>query len=99
MIGWRNHKSEWVCFEHSGYARQRAVAWWKQRSRDPVPETTDEALARIEGGAIAQTLAIQVRSVSGEQYERIIDYELGPLPEPLESISDFNNAIEDEAPF
>ena len=95
MVGWRSHKSEWVCFEHSGYARQRAVAWWKQRSRDPVPETTDEALARIEGGAIAQTLAIQVRSVSGEEYERIIDYELGPLPEPLEP-QHFSNAISDE---
>jgi DNA repair protein RadD len=95
MVGWRSHKSEWICFEHSGYARQRAVAWWKQRSRDPVPETTDEALARIEGGAIAQTLAIQVRSVSGEEYERIIDYELGPLPEPLEP-QHFSNAISDE---
>ena len=94
-IGWRSHKSEWICFEHSGYARQRAVAWWKQRSRDPVPETTDEALARIEGGAIAQTLAIQVRSVSGEEYERIIDYELGPLPEPLEP-QHFSNAFSDE---
>jgi len=94
-VGWRNHKSEWICFEHSGYARQRAVAWWKQRSRDPVPETTDEALARIEGGAIAQTLAIQVRSVSGEEYERIIDYELGPLPEPLEP-QYFSNAFTDE---
>jgi DNA repair protein RadD len=95
MVGWRSHKSEWICFEHSGYARQRAVAWWKQRSRDPVPETTDEALARIEGGAIAQTLAIQVRSVSGEEYERIIDYELGPLPEPLEP-QYFSNAFTDE---
>jgi DNA repair protein RadD len=95
MVGWRSHKSEWICFEHSGYARQRAVAWWKQRSRDPVPETTDEALARIEGGAIAQTLAIQVRSVSGEEYERIIDYELGPLPEPLEP-QHFSNAFSDE---
>jgi DNA repair protein RadD len=95
MIGWRNHKSEWVCFEHSGYARQRAVAWWKQRSRDPVPETTDEALARIEGGAVAQTLAIQVRSVSGEEYDRIVDYEIGPLPEPLEP-QHFSNAFSDE---
>ena len=24
---------EWVCFEHTGYARQKAVAWWRQRAR------------------------------------------------------------------
>ena len=52
-----------------------------RRSPDPVPETVEEALARIEGGALAQTYAITVRSVAGEQYDRIIDYELGPLPE------------------
>jgi DNA repair protein RadD len=94
MIGWRNHKSEWVCFEHSGYARQRAVAWWKQRSPDPVPATTAEALARIEGGAVAQTLAIVVRSVSGEEYDRIVDYEIGPMPEPCDQ--HFSNEFTDE---
>jgi len=35
MVGWRTRKSEWICFEHSGYARQHTVAWWKQRSPDP----------------------------------------------------------------
>lgn len=95
MIGWRTHKSEWVCFEHSGYARQRAVAWWKQRSHDPVPTTTEEALARIEGGALAPTQAIVVRSVSGEEFERIVDYELGPMPEPMEH-RDFSCEFSDE---
>ncbi|MFN5917676.1 MAG: DEAD/DEAH box helicase [Planctomycetota bacterium] len=94
MIGWRNHKSEWGFFEHSGDARQRAVAWWKQRSPDPVPATTEEALARIEGGAVAQTLAIVVRSVSGEEYDRIVDYEIGPMPEPCDQ--HFSNEFTDE---
>jgi hypothetical protein len=99
MVGWRTRKSEWICFEHSGYARQRAVAWWKQRSPDPVPATTDEALERIEGGALAQTLAIVIRNVSGDEYERIIDYELGPMPDPLDE-EDQSRAIPDEeVPF
>ena len=46
------------------------------------PSTTAEALARIEGGALANTLAITVRSVSGEQFDRIVDYDFGPVPEP-----------------
>ena len=33
--------SEWVCVEHSGYAREKAVAWWRQRgdARHPTPST------------------------------------------------------------
>jgi len=99
IVGFRAHKSEWVCFEHSGYARQRAIAWWKQRSMDPVPSTTDEALARIEGGAVAQTLAIVVRSVSGEEYDRIVEYEFGPLPAPLEDFTTQTEFLDDEVPF
>jgi DNA repair protein RadD len=40
--------SEWVCVEHSGYAREKAVAWWRQRADGPPPDTVDEALARMD---------------------------------------------------
>ena len=53
------------------------------RSRDPIPDTAQRAVEIIEGGGLAQTDAITVRSVSGDPYERIIDCELGPLPEPI----------------
>lgn len=38
---------EWVCFEHSGYARQKAVAWWMERAGTAPPDSVAEALARI----------------------------------------------------
>ena len=38
--------SEWVCVEHTGYAREKAVAWWRLRGADPPPDSVDEALAR-----------------------------------------------------
>jgi DNA repair protein RadD len=39
--------SEWVCFEHSGYARRKAEEWWQLRaSGTPFPLTVAEALAR-----------------------------------------------------
>ena len=38
--------SEWVCVEHTGYAREKAVAWWRQRADGPPPDSVDEALAR-----------------------------------------------------
>ena len=37
--------SEWVCLEHSGYARQKAVTWWAQRAPGlPVPGRVEDAL-------------------------------------------------------
>ncbi|GIW80422.1 MAG: hypothetical protein KatS3mg105_2229 [Gemmatales bacterium] len=79
-IGWHDYKSEWVCFEHSGYARHKAVQWWKERSQVPVPETAEEAVDLAEAGHLAPTRAITVRSVAGERFDRIIGYELGEMP-------------------
>lgn len=37
--------SEWVCFEHQGYARDKAVAWWRKRAPDvAVPSTVQDAV-------------------------------------------------------
>ena len=39
--------SEWVCFEHSGYARRKAEEWWQLRAPGtPFPFSVAEALAR-----------------------------------------------------
>jgi DNA repair protein RadD len=97
-VGWHEYKSEWVCFEHEGYARQKAIAWWRKRSPDPVPDNVERAIEIIEGGGLATTLAIKVRTVAGDPYERIIDYELGPMPEgvPASEHSEFDP---DELPF
>jgi len=97
-IGWHDYKSEWVCFEHEGYARQKAIAWWRKRSDDPVPDTVDRALKIIEGGGLATTIEITVRSVAGEQFERIIDYKLGPIPDTI-GISDRSEVDLQDAPF
>jgi len=37
--------SEWVCFEHPGYARARAESWAHRRGVAPAPKTVAEALA------------------------------------------------------
>jgi DNA repair protein RadD len=97
-VGWHEYKSEWVCFEHEGYARQKAVAWWRKRSPDPVPDSVERAIEIINGGGLATTIAIKVRSVAGDPYERIIDYELGPMPEGVPA-SDHSEFDPDEIPF
>jgi DNA repair protein RadD len=84
QVGRNAYQSEWVCFEHRGYARQKAVAWWQRRSPEPVPETAEDAVAMARRGRLAPTRAITVRSVTGETFDRVIGYELGDLPPPLD---------------
>jgi DNA repair protein RadD len=99
-VGWQEYKSEWVCFEHTGFARQKAVAWWKRRSPDPVPTTTEQAVELANSGALATTQAITVRTESGKQYDRIVNHELGPLPESLPDAAAVGASYEnDDIPF
>ena len=83
-VGFNDYRSEWVCFEHTGYARGKAEAWWRPRSNEPVPDTVEQAVAICEAGGVAPTLAITVRSVAGEKYDRIVNHQLGPIPPRLD---------------
>ena len=86
-----------VTVAFSRYARQKAVAWWRQRSPDPVPATAERAVEIAEGGGIAHTEKVIVRSVTGEKYDRVVGYKLGPMPEPLPSYgSEYDDG---EVPF
>jgi DNA repair protein RadD len=46
--------SEFVCFEHRDYARNKAIGWWKARSSEPVPLTVDGALNQIQQTGIKE---------------------------------------------
>ncbi len=63
-------------------ARRRSL-WWRQRSPDPVPDTAERAVEIADSGGIAIPEKITVRSIAGEQFDRIVGYELGPLPEAV----------------
>ena len=96
-VGFHEYKSEWICFEHEGYPRWKAEVWWRARSSDPVPDTVQRAVDLANAGALATTTAITVRSVAGDRFERIVDYELGEKPEPLGAV-DFG-IPDEEIPF
>ena len=81
-IGCQRFQSEWVCFEHDGYARQKAEQWWRRRSPDRVPDSAEEAVNLARAGRLAPTVRISVRSISGEKYDRIAGYSLGEMPKP-----------------
>ncbi len=80
QVGFHQYFSEWICFEHDGWARHKAESWWRRRSQVPVPLTSAEAAALADDGALCGTTAITVRTVVGEQFPRIIGYELGDRP-------------------
>ena len=79
-IGFSRWQSEWVCFEHTGYARHKAEAWWRRRSDLPVPDSAETAVYFAQRGALAPTKSITVRHVSGEEFDRIVGCELGEKP-------------------
>ncbi|MEI8246825.1 MAG: DEAD/DEAH box helicase family protein [Lentisphaerota bacterium] len=81
MTGFNRYISEWVCPEHTGYARNKFVKWWQQCSKAPVPDNVDTALKLIESGAVAAVLKIKVQTVSGEKYDRVASCEFGPVPD------------------
>ena len=60
--------SEWVCFEHTGFPREKALGWWRRRSGNlPPPATVDEALQQVD--QLRRPIAIQVRPAG--QYTEI----------------------------
>lgn len=60
--------SEWVCFEHTGFPREKAVGWWRRRAGSlPPPTTVDAALEQLD--QLRRPVAIQVRPTG--QYTEI----------------------------
>jgi DNA repair protein RadD len=93
--GFNDYHSEWVCPEHTGYARQKFEAWWRMRSNEPFPATAEQAVDLAEAGALAPVQSITVRSVAGEKFDRITGYQFGPIPPLLDG---GDERIDDDVP-
>jgi DNA repair protein RadD len=79
-------KSEWVCIEHEGFAREKASAWWRERAQPvkrndigfpiyDVPKSVEEAVYIAKRGDLKEPLKILWREVSGKPYGEIAGYE------------------------
>jgi DNA repair protein RadD len=51
--------SEWICFEHTGFARQKAEVWWRKHQGGFPPATVTEALERFN--ELVRPATIEVR--------------------------------------
>lgn len=94
--------SEWLCPEHTGYARRKFVAWWKEHAHKdcPIPVTAEDVIEYESMGMIRRPKKITVRQVQGEKFPTIIKYELGECPIDEKSAEDIENGDDyDDIPF
>jgi len=75
QLGFNHWQSEWVCIEHSGFARQKAEMWWAKRTSEPIPNTVDEACDLACARALRAPTAITIKSIAGENFDRIVGYD------------------------
>lgn len=54
--------SEWLCFSHIGFMRQRAVGWWLKRSIGglPIPADTTEAWQNASKLSVPKTIQVSI---------------------------------------
>ena len=97
--GVRRFVSEWVCFEHGGYARRKAEQWWKSRyGIMPAPDTVSDALARAQLGELGTPVTVKVDTCG--EYPQVVyvatnppygvDDEEREIPTPSD-VDDFAN--------
>ena len=87
---------EWICFEHDGFARQKAVGWWQNRSKLPVPVDVATAVLTSHSGGLRHAARIWV--VPDGKYHRIKRVEFDDeMPENTQhSVTEYDP---DEVPF
>jgi DNA repair protein RadD len=61
--------SEWVCFEHEGFAHMKAFGWWQNRSAAPMPGTVAEAISLLNRGA--GRMSAQITTIKKDKYTQI----------------------------
>lgn len=85
-VGWEQSHSEWVCFEHTGFPRGKAVVWWVNRSKVRCPRSVDEALFYADAGCLAVPVEVQVEKKPDDKWWTITGVKLGDIPEAPEGI-------------
>ncbi|MCD4824304.1 MAG: DEAD/DEAH box helicase [Phycisphaerae bacterium] len=96
QVGLGDYKREWVCIEHTGFARDKAENWWRKRSSEPMPNTTAEAIELANSGVLAEPDRIVVRKTLGKTFPEIIRYDLGAIPPRLDGSEERENDQPDD---
>lgn len=77
--GYMSSVREWICFEHGGYAQQKAWKWWIERGGSkPYPATVDAAIARIKELRKIEAL----KTIADGEFYRVSEVRLAAPREP-----------------
>ena len=97
--------SEWVCPEHTGFARSKFEKWWIARAAGEamIPSTAEDVCEADFMGILRTVKRITVKRVAGKGYPEIVGYEFGDFPErsPFNSQNETVDEYEDfdDLPF
>lgn len=90
--------SEWVCLEHRGFAREKAVRWWRSRSVSDVPTEVSEAVDLGRRGAVAWPE--RITTIRQGKWYRIVAAKLEKKPQEwVTENAEPADAFAEEVPF
>ena len=78
-VDFLTHFSEWLCPEHTGYARRKFEKWWREHAHPDclMPSTAEDVCEHGYAGMLREVKSITVRFVSGQKYPEVTGCELG----------------------
>jgi DNA repair protein RadD len=89
---------EWVCFEHQGYALQKAFGWWFARSALKCPETVAEAITALNHGACRKPSRMLVQKEG--KWDKIVQAEFTEeKPTMIRELTTAVNEFGEDCPF
>lgn len=75
MAGMTHICDEYVCFEHTGFAWEKARMWWKARTDKEMPSTTAEAVEIAKSNSLKEP--VTVWTIPDNGWKRIKRLEMG----------------------
>ena len=82
--GFMRVASEWVCFNHTGYARQKAENWWLKREPVYYPTSVERILNWLQDNQIIEPTQIATRQ--NGKFTEITHYEFNRIKRNQESL-------------
>ena len=88
--------SEWVCLEHSGFARSKAEDWWSLHSSTECPESIDEAIDLFNRQWVAIPRTVTARREG--RFWKVLERDIDEIPVGI-SVEEYEQQSNEEVPF
>jgi DNA repair protein RadD len=72
---------EWVCPNHSGFARNKFEKWWRERSISEIPEDVEQAEYLANNGALSTPTKLILKKIPSKRFPEIVQIELPKINE------------------